>query len=154
LNDIRTKVPNVEIRTTLIVGFPGETQANFNELKDYIKTFKFEKMGAFPYSHEAYTFAHENFKDNISDELKQERLDELMEIQQDISYQINQNKVGNTFKVIIDRKEDNLYFGRTEYDSPDVDGEVIIRTNKSLTIGNFYKVKITDAEDFDLYGEV
>lgn len=154
LNDIRTKVDNVEIRTTLIVGFPGETQANFNELKDYIKSFKFEKMGAFPYSHEAYTFAYENFKDNISDEIKQERLDELMEIQQDISYRINQNKIGKTFKVIIDRQENNLYFGRTEYDSPDVDGEVIIRTNKSLTIGNFYKVKITDAEDFDLHGEI
>jgi len=154
LNDIRSKVEGVEIRTTLIVGFPGESEEHFQELSSFIQEFKFEKMGAFPYSHEAYTFAFEKLKDNVDEETKQRRLDEIMEIQHDVAFQHNQNKIGKSFIVIIDRQEDNVYYGRTEYDSPDVDGEVIITSEKLLTIGNFYKVKITDAEAFDLYGEV
>jgi ribosomal protein S12 methylthiotransferase len=154
LNDIRSKVKDVEIRTTLIVGFPGETEEQFNELSTFVKEFKFEKMGAFPYSHEAFTYAFEHLSDNIEEEIKQTRLDDIMEIQHDIAFEHNQNKIGKIFKVIIDREENGEYYGRTEYDSPDVDGEVIITTNEPLSIGNFYNVKITDAEAFDLYGEI
>lgn len=154
LNDIREKVPGAEIRTTLIVGFPGETDAHFQELKKFVEEFKFEKMGAFTYSHEAYTYAFEHLKDNINDSIKQERLDDLMELQHDISFQYNHNKIGKTLKVIIDRCENNSYFGRTEFDSPDVDGEVIITSEKPLKIGHFYQVKITDAEAFDLFGKI
>jgi ribosomal protein S12 methylthiotransferase len=154
LNNIRKKVSDVEIRTTLIVGFPGETDDHFQELLSFVEGFKFEKMGAFPYSHEAYTYAYENLNDNVDEDLKQERLDVLMEVQESISFQHNQNKIGKTLKVIIDRIEDGTYYGRTEFDSPDVDGEVIINSDKKLEIGHFYNIKITDAEPFDLFGEV
>lgn len=152
---IRKEVPNIHIRTTLMVGFPNETEEDFNELIELVKWAKFERMGAFAYSEEEDTYSARKYIDNISSEVKQERLDRLMALQQKISSEIASSKIGKVFKVIIDRREGGYYVGRTEYSSPEVDPEVLIPTKyRRLRTGVFYNVKITDAEEFDLYGEV
>ena len=137
----------------MLVGHPGETQEDFEELKEFVKEMRFERMGVFPYSHEEDTYAALNFKDNIPHEVKESRVSELMEIQQGIAAEINAQKVGQVMKVIIDRREGDFFVGRTEFDSPEVDGEVLIKSRK-LKVGEFYNVRITGAEEFDLYGKV
>ncbi len=151
---IKEEVPGVVLRTTFLVGFPGETEADFEELKAFIEEMKFERLGVFPYSHEEGTYASKMFNDDVPDEIKQERADEIMEIQQQISAELNRQKIGKTFKVIIDCKEGEFYVGRTEFDSPEVDGEVLVTSEDELKKGVFVNVKITGAEDYDLYGDV
>lgn len=152
---IREEVPGIHIRTTLMVGFPDESEADFNELLEFTKWARFERMGAFAYSEEEGTYSALHYKDNISAEVKQARLDKLMALQQDISAEIAASKIGKVLKVIIDRKEGDYYIGRTEYSSPEVDPEVLIPIEgKRLRTGAFYNVKITDSEEFDLYGTV
>ena len=151
---IKEEVPGVIIRTTMLVGFPGETEEDFEELKAFVKTTEFEKLGVFPYSNEDGTYAANKFNDNVPETLKQKRADEIMEIQQRISFQLNQQKIGKTFSVIIDRKEGDYFVGRTEFDSPEVDGEVFVSSEKALKSGDFVMVKITDAEDYDLFGAI
>lgn len=150
---IKKEVPGVVLRTTMLVGFPGETEADVEELKQFIQDTKFERLGVFPYSLEEGTYAGDNFKDLLSEEEKQERANDVMEIQQQISADLNQQKIGQTFKVIIDKKEGEFYIGRTEFDSPEVDGEVLITSKKELKNGEFVNVKITGSEDYDLYAE-
>ena len=148
LQEFRNYVPNMTIRTTLIVGYPGETEADFRTLKDWVKAMRFERLGCFTYSH-AY-----NLIDDVPEEVKQERANEIMEIQSQISWELNQEKIGKTFQCIIDRKEGNYFVGRTEFDSPDVDNEVLIDASKFyVKQGEFTMIKIIDAADFDLYGE-
>ena len=155
IEDFRREVPGIHLRTTLMVGFPGETEADFEALKDFVRTARFDRMGAFAYSEEEGTYAASHYEDNISPELKQARLDELMSIQQQISAELNEAKIGRCFKVIIDRKEGEYYVGRTEFDSPEVDPEVLIEQgNESLEIGNFYQVEIDSSDDYDLFGHV
>jgi ribosomal protein S12 methylthiotransferase len=151
---IKEEVPGVIIRTTFLVGFPGETEADFEELTAFVEEMRFERLGVFPFSNEEGTYAAQNFKDDVPEEVKQERADEIMEIQQQISAELNREKIGKTFKVIIDRKEGEFYIGRTEFDSPEVDGEVLVTSAKPLQKGDFVKVKITSAEDYDLFGEL
>jgi ribosomal protein S12 methylthiotransferase len=151
---IKEEVPEVVIRTTMLVGFPGETEEDFNELKEFVQEQKFGRLGVFPYSDEDGTYAAKKFDDNLPEEVKQARADEIMEVQQYISAELNQQKVGKEFDVIIDRKESDYYVGRTEFDSPEVDGEVYITTDQELKNGTIVKVKITGAEDYDLYGEL
>lgn len=154
LEKFREKVPNMAIRTTLIVGFPGETEEQFRELKDWVKSQRFDRLGCFTYSHEENTTAH-LLDDNVPEEVKNQRVEEIMEIQQQISWEKNQEKIGQTFRCIFDRKEGNYFVGRTEFDSPDVDNTVLVSAeNTYISIGDFVNVKITSAEDFDLYGEV
>jgi ribosomal protein S12 methylthiotransferase len=149
----RASVPNMAIRTTLIVGYPGETDAHFQELKDWVQEMRFERLGAFAYSHEENTHAA-NLVDDVSEVVKKQRVNEIMEIQSQISFELNQEKVGATFKVIIDRKDGNYFVGRTEFDSPDVDNEVLIDATKHyVQVGKFADVTITSATEFDLYGE-
>lgn len=153
LKEFRKTVPEMAIRTTLIVGYPGETEEHFQELKEWVKEMRFERLGCFTYSHEENTHAY-NLEDNVPQDVKQQRANEIMEIQSQISWELNQEKIGQTFNVIVDRKEGNYYIGRTEFDSPDVDNEVLIHATATyLKTGDFYEVKITDAADFDLYGE-
>jgi ribosomal protein S12 methylthiotransferase len=154
LAQIKEEVPGVVIRTTMLVGFPGETDKDFEELKEFVQENKFGRLGVFPYSHEDGTYAAKKFEDALDDETKQARADEIMEVQQFISAELNREKVGKEFKVIIDRHEGDFYIGRTEFDSPEVDGEVLISTDKELQKGEFVTVKITGAEDYDLYGEI
>ena len=155
IETMRKEVPGIHIRTTLMVGHPGETGADFEELKQFVRDIKFDRMGAFAYSEEEGTYAATHYKDAISQEVKQQRLDELMAIQQEISADLNNAKVGQMMKVIIDREEGEYYVGRTEFDSPEVDPEVLIKKNeKALQIGNFYTVRITSAEDYDLFGQI
>jgi ribosomal protein S12 methylthiotransferase len=149
---IKEEVPGVIIRTTFLVGFPGETEADFEELTAFIGEMRFERLGVFPFSNEEGTYAAQNFKDDVPEEVKQERADEIMEIQQQISAELNREKIGKTFKVIIDRKEGEFYIGRTEFDSPEVDGEVLVTSEDELKKGVFVNVKITGAEDYDLFG--
>jgi ribosomal protein S12 methylthiotransferase len=150
---LRREVPGICIRTTLMVGFPGETEEDFNELLEFTRNVRFDRMGAFAYCEEEGTFAANNYEDNISEEVKQERLDRLMLLQEGISAELCQEKVGNIYKVVIDRKEGDYYIGRTEYDSPEVDCEVLIHQNEGeLQLGTFYNVSITAAEEYDLYG--
>ncbi|HPE77778.1 MAG TPA: 30S ribosomal protein S12 methylthiotransferase RimO [Draconibacterium sp.] len=151
---IKDEVPGVVLRTTFLVGFPGETEADYEELKDFIEEMKFERLGVFPFSNEDGTYANRHFKDDVPDEEKQERADEIMEIQQEISAGLNRQKVGKIMKVIIDKKEGEFYVGRTEFDSPEVDGEVLVTSSGKLKNGDFVNVKITGSEDYDLYGEV
>ncbi len=151
---IREEVPGIHLRTTLMVGHPGETKKDFEELLQFVNDMRFERMGAFPYSHEDGTYAYDNYKDSISDATKQERMDLLMSAQEKIAFETNEEKIGKTLKVIVDKEESDYYIGRTEYDSPEVDPEVLIKKNKMLNIGEFYNVKITDTQSFDLYGEV
>ncbi len=153
IESIRKAVPGIHIRTTLMVGFPGEGEKEFEELKAFVKWARFERMGAFAYSEEEGTVAARHFKDNVPVEVKQKRLDELMELQQRISAEVQAEKVGKTFKVVIDRTEGDYYVGRTEFDSPEVDPEVLIPVEEGLLRkGCFYDVRITDSDDFDLYG--
>ena len=155
LKTIRERVPGIHIRTTLMVGFPGETQEDFHELLEFVRTQRFERMGAFAYSEEEGTYSANNYEDDVPAEVKQRRLDELMILQQEISAEVEAEKVGKILKVIIDRKEGDYYVGRTEFCSPEVDPEVLIKAGeKRLRVGCFYNVKITQSEEFDLYGEV
>lgn len=155
LRTIRERVPGIHIRTTLMVGFPGETEEDFNELLDFVREQRFERMGAFAYSEEEGTYSALHYDDDVPEEVKQQRLDKLMALQQQISEEIESEKVGKTFPVIIDRKEGDYYVGRTEYCSPEVDPEVLIPVkNKRLRVGNFYQVKMTGSDEFDLYGQV
>lgn len=154
ISKIRKAVPGIHLRTTLMVGFPQETDKDFEELLDFVRFAKFERMGAFAYSEEEGTYSATHYTDNVTPEEKQRRLDELMRVQQDISAEVEQKKVGSTLKTIIDRKEGEFYIGRTEYSSPEVDPEVLIKSEKKLKTGTFYDVKITDSDDYDLYGKV
>ena len=154
IDRIRREVPGIHLRTTLLLGHPGETEADVEELKEFVRYAKFERLGAFAYSNEEGTYAYKKFTDDIPDEIKQRRVEEIMAIQQGISAEINQAKIGQTLKVIIDRVEDEYFVGRTEFDSPEVDPEVLIPiTTKGVEKGQFYLAKIVDATDFDLYGE-
>jgi len=153
LNKFREAVPKMAIRTTLIVGYPGETEEDFQKLKDFVKAMRFDRLGCFTYSHEENTTAYE-LTDDIPEEVKLQRANEIMELQSQISWELNQEKVGKTFRCLIDRKEGNYFVGRTEYDSPDVDNEVLIDAKKHyVKIGDFTDVKIIEAADYDLYGE-
>ena len=155
IEHIRREVPGIHLRTTLMVGFPGESDEDFDELMEFVRWSRFERMGAFAYSEEEGTYSAMHYEDNVSDEIKQKRLDTLMALQQDISSEIAASKVGKVFKVIVDRKEGDYYIGRTEFSSPEVDPEVLIpAVEKQLHVGRFYNVRITDAEEFDLYGTV
>ena len=151
---MRREVPGICLRTTLMVGFPGETEEDFQELLDFTRWARFDRMGAFAYSAEEGTWSGDKYEDDVPEEVKQRRLDKLMRIQQNISAELEAEKVGRTMKVIIDRREGDYYIGRTEFCSPEVDPEVLIEVKNKLTIGEFYDVTITDSEEFDLYGEV
>jgi ribosomal protein S12 methylthiotransferase len=154
IREFRERVPGMAIRTTLIVGYPGETEADFNLLKQWVKDTKFDRLGCFTYSHEENTHAF-NLVDDVPEEVKMERANEIMALQSDISWALNQEKIGKQYRVVIDRKEGEYYVGRTEFDSPDVDNEVLIAAQDGyLRQGDFYSVRITDAEDFDLYAKV
>ena len=153
LNNIRQQIPGAIIRTTLIAGHPGETEEDFQELKDFITTFRFDRLGVFAYSHEEDTHSFKQYKDEIPDEVKESRVAELMEIQQNISAELNETFVGKSMKVLIDRREGEFHIGRTEFDSPEVDQEVLIPVSFNLIPGNFYKIRITKSTEFDLYGE-
>lgn len=154
LVDFRKAVPNITIRTTLIVGYPGETEENFQELKEWVTAMRFERLGCFTYSHEENTHAY-NLVDDVPEEIKMQRANEIMEIQSQISWELNQEKIGKEYKVVIDRKEGSYFVGRTQFDSPDVDNEVLINAEKGyIRTGDFVNVIITGAEDFDLYAKV
>lgn len=155
IQDIRNKVPDIALRTTLISGFPGETEADFQEMYDWVENSKFERLGIFTYSHEENTTAHA-LNDDVPAEVKQERADIIMELQAGISYELNQQKVGNTYKVLFDKAEGDYFIGRSEYDSPEVDNEVLVKIseNNHLRIGDFSNVKITSADHYDLYGDL
>jgi ribosomal protein S12 methylthiotransferase len=154
VHSIRDKVADIALRTTLICGYPGESEKDFEEMSDWVTETRFDRLGCFTYSHEEKTHAHELI-DDVPEEVKQERVETIMGIQQEISFDINQDKVGRTFKVLIDKKEGNYLIGRTEYDSPEVDNEVLIDTRISYASpGSFVQVKIDRAEDFDLYGQI
>lgn len=152
LNKFREKVPDVALRTTVLTGFPGESEEAFNELMEFLSAFKFDRLGVFPYSHEDDTPSHLRFEDDIPEKVKHSRAAAVMQLQQAISLQLNESRVGKTFKVLIDREEEDHYIGRTQYDSPEVDNEVMITKNTELVIGEFYQVKITEAAEFDLFG--
>lgn len=156
IETMRREVPGITIRTTLMVGFPGETEADFKELMDFTRKARFDRMGAFAYSEEEGTYAAEHYEDDVPENVKERRLDQLMALQQDIATELSEDKVGKTFRVIIDRKEGDYFIGRTEADSPDVDCEVLIASNDdvAIEIGNFYNVTIDNCEEFDLYGSI
>ena len=154
LAKIRSEVPGIHIRTTLMVGHPGETSDDFDELVDFVKTQRFERMGAFTYSDEDGTYSNVHYNDDVPPEVKDKRLDKIMDLQSFISEEINANKVGKVLKTIIDRKEGDFYVGRTQFDSPEVDPEVLVKSDAKLVVGDFYDVKITGAETYDLYGEI
>lgn len=154
IGKIREGVPGIHLRTTLMVGFPGETEEDFRELVDFVKWARFERMGAFAYSAEDGTYSAEHYEDDVPQEEKQRRLDKLMAVQQRISAEVEALKVGTVLKTIVDRKEGDYYIGRTEFCSPEVDPEVLIKADHRLRVGSFYNVQITDSDDFDLYGEV
>ena len=151
---MREEVPGIHLRTTLMVGHPGETDEDFAELLDFVKRARFERMGAFAYSHEVGTYAYKHYEDAVPEEVKQERLDALMRAQEKISAEINAAKVGQELKVIVDREEEDFYVGRTQFDSPEVDPEMLISKERPLELGQFYQVRVTDAQAFDLYGSV
>ncbi|MCX6199339.1 MAG: 30S ribosomal protein S12 methylthiotransferase RimO [Bacteroidetes bacterium] len=154
IHKIRERVPSIAIRTTMLVGFPNETESDFDSLKSFIEDMRFDRLGVFTYSHEENTRAH-GLEDNVPQEIKEQRAAELMGVQESISFELNQNKVGNTFKVLFDRKEGGYFIGRTEFDSPEVDNEVLVDAKKQFVrVGDFANVKITSAEEFDLYGEL
>lgn len=154
IKEIRRRVPGIHLRTTLMVGFPGETDEDFEELMDFTRWARFERMGAFAYSEEDGTYSALHYRDDVPPEVKQQRLDRLMALQQDISAEIEAAKVGSTMPVIIDRKEGEYYVGRSEFCSPEVDPEVLISATRTLRVGSFYPVKIVSSDEFDLYGEV
>jgi len=151
---IREEVPGIHLRTTMLLGHPGETEADVEELKEFLRFARFERLGAFTYSHEESTHAFKHYQDDIPEEIKQQRMDEIMAVQQEISAEINRQKIGTSLKVLIDRKEDDYYVGRTAFDSPEVDPEVLIpSTTKGVKVGDFYQAEIVDAAEFDLYGK-
>ena len=154
IRTIREKVPGIHIRTTLMVGFPGETEDAFNELKEFVREAKFERMGAFAYCEEDDTYAAKNFSDSIPQEVKESRLEEIMTIQEDVALESNQSKIGKTMTVVIDREDSDYFVGRTEFDSPEVDPEVLIDKDDRLTVGNFYDVEITEALPFELMAKL
>lgn len=154
IRTIREKVPGIHIRTTLMVGFPGETEEAFNELKEFVREAKFERMGAFAYCEEDDTYAAKNFSDSIPQEVKESRLEKIMAIQEDVALESNQSKIGKTMTVVIDREEPDYFVGRTEFDSPEVDPEVLIDKDDRLTVGNFYDIEITDALPFELMAKL
>lgn len=153
LNKLRSEIPGAVIRTTLIAGHPGETEKDFLELKKFITDFRFDRLGVFAYSHEEDTYSYKTYKDEIPEDVKESRVAELMEIQQNISAELNESYIGNIFKVIIDRKEGEFFVGRTEFDSPEVDQEVLIPVEYNLKPGSFYNILMTKSTEFDLYGE-
>jgi ribosomal protein S12 methylthiotransferase len=153
LNRLRNEIPGSVIRTTLIAGHPGETEEDFQELKDFLMQFRFDRLGVFSYSHEDGTYSYLNYSDDIPDEVKESRVAELMELQQSISAEHNEKLSGQIMKVLIDRREDQFFSGRTEYDSPEVDQEVLIPVEYNLKPGSFYRVMITQSSDFDLFGK-
>ena len=153
IDRIREEVPGIHLRTTLIVGHPGEEESDFEDLMDFVSKARFERMGAFPYSEEEGTYSAEHYADDIPQEVKSERVDRLMALQQDISMEINKLKVGKVLRVMVDREMDDFYVGRTEFDSPEVDPEVLITKDRVMEIGSFYEVLITGAEEFDLYAK-
>jgi ribosomal protein S12 methylthiotransferase len=154
VNSIRDRLPEIALRTTLICGYPGETEADFEEMKNWVEETRFDRLGCFTYSHEEKTHAH-SLVDDVPEEVKQQRVDAIMEVQQGISYEINQTKVGQTFKVLIDKKEGDYFIGRTEFDSPEVDNEVLLDAGTNYaSIGSFVNARIDRAEDFDLYGAI
>ncbi|PIE86042.1 MAG: 30S ribosomal protein S12 methylthiotransferase RimO [Bacteroidia bacterium] len=155
IKNIRTQIPDIALRTSLLVGHPGETKQDFKELMKFVQDIRFERLGVFTYSHEEETFAYKNYTDDVSEETKEERKDAIMNIQQKISYENNIQRIGTVQKVIVDREEKDFFIGRTQYDSPEVDGEVLIsKKDKTIRPGQFYKVNITNANDYDLYGEI
>ena len=150
----RQKIPNLSLRTTMLVGFPGETEEEFQDLCDFVEEMEFDRLGVFQYSHEEDTIAH-GLEDDVPAEIKEERAGRIMEIQQEISFRKNQEKIGKAFKVLFDRKEGEFFIGRTEGDSPEVDNEVLVpAANNYVRVGDFAQVKITDAMDYDLIGEI
>ena len=154
VNKIRDKVPGIAMRTTLICGYPGETEEDYEEMHKWVEETKFDRLGCFTYSHEEKTHAHA-LVDDVPEQIKQDRVDGIMELQQGISFDINQQKIGKTYKVLIDRKEGDYFIGRTEYDSPEVDNEVLIPASSDYAaLGRFVNVTIERAEDFDLYGNI
>jgi ribosomal protein S12 methylthiotransferase len=154
VNTIRDKVPGIALRTTLISGYPGETEKEYEEMKEWVRESRFERLGVFTYSHEENTHAY-SLKDDVDDDVKRQRAADIMDVQREISSELNEQKIGQTYKTIIDRKEGGFYVGRTESDSPEVDNEVLIDASKNyLRIGDFADVKIDDAEEFDLFGSV
>jgi ribosomal protein S12 methylthiotransferase len=155
VNEIRAKVPNIALRTTLIAGYPGETEEDFQEMYEFVERMRFDRLGIFTYSHEENTHAH-NFEDDVPDDLKRERADVIMELQSGISYELNQKKIGSTLRVLFDRVEGDYFIGRSEFDSPEVDNEVLVKKTAEtyLRIGDFADVKIISADHYDLYGEV
>jgi ribosomal protein S12 methylthiotransferase len=154
VNNIREAVPGIAIRTTLIAGYPGETEEDFQEMLQFVKEMRFERLGIFTYSHEENTHAH-NFEDDVPEQVKRERADKVMEIQSDISFDLNQEKIGKTYKVLFDRVEGEYFIGRTEYDSPEVDNEVLVKkADFFVRLGDYANVKITSAEHYDLFGDV
>lgn len=154
ISDIRSKVPGITIRTTLIAGYPGETEADFQEMYDWVEKTRFDRLGIFTYSHEENTHAF-NFEDNVPDQLKRERADAIMELQSGISYDLNQQKIGKTFKVLFDRIEGDYFIGRTEFDSPEVDNEVLVKKSDGyVRIGDFANIEIYQADHYDLYGKI
>jgi ribosomal protein S12 methylthiotransferase len=154
LQTIRREVPGIHLRTSMMVGHPGETEADFACLLDFVKEMRFERLGAFMYSHEEGTYSYRKYKDEIKPEIKKRRMDELMTVQEQIAQEIGESKTGQTLKVVIDREEPEFYVGRTEYDSPEVDPEVLIEKTNTLIPGNFYPVKITGTQSFDLFGSI
>lgn len=154
IETLRREVPGIHLRTTLMVGFPGETDEDFGQLLDFVRWARFERMGAFAYSHEDGTYAALHYEDNVPEEVKQARLDKLMRVQQRISGEIQESKVGHALRVIIDRREGDYYVGRTEYDSPEVDPEVLIPADGDVAVGQFVQVEIERADEFDLYGHI
>jgi len=155
IESIRNEIPNIAIRTTLIAGYPGENQADFDEMYDWVKEMRFDRLGIFAYSHEENTHAY-NFEDDVPSKIKKERTEKIMELQAGISFELNEQKIGNTYKVLIDRVEGEFFIGRTEYDSPEVDNEVLIKKDSEtyLRLGDFVNVEITSSEHFDLFGKV
>jgi ribosomal protein S12 methylthiotransferase len=153
LTRLRNEIPDAVIRTTLIAGHPGETEKEFAELKQFIESFRFDRLGVFKYSHEEGTYSAKLYSDEITEDVKESRVAELMAIQQDISETLNKRYIGKTLKTIIDRREGEYFIGRTEYDTPEVDQETLIHEKYNLETGNFYQVKITHSTEFDLFGE-
>jgi ribosomal protein S12 methylthiotransferase len=154
VNEIRSKVPDISLRTTLIAGYPSETESDFQEMYDWVERSRFDRLGIFTYSHEENTHAY-NFSDDVPEEQKKLRADAIMELQSGISYELNQLKIGKTFKTLIDRAEGNYFIGRTEFDSPEVDNEVLLKKSEEyVRIGDFVNVTIDSAEHFDLFGRV
>jgi ribosomal protein S12 methylthiotransferase len=152
IEKLRKAIPDIALRTTLLVGYPGETDVDFEELKEFVKATKFDRLGVFAYSEEEGTYSATRLKDDVSDEVKQQRVDGIMRLQERVSLENNARRIGQTMRVIVDRKEGEFYIGRSEYDSPEVDQELIIDSRgKRLLRGHFYTVSITDAEDYDLY---